>query len=411
MIAARDATSVNLGRAVLPPRNRPDARLTILDVTKWFGETSGGVRTYLNEKSAYVRRNTALRHVLAIPGATDEIIDDDGVRTYRLRGPRIPTQPQYRFLLATRSLRRIVVHERPDVIEVGSQVFVPWVARLANHGRRTPLVSFYHGNIERNASASLRLHGAPADVVQAMARCYLRVVDGLFSARLAASESMASDLHAAGVGNVTRVRLGVDSETFNTSRRQQREATRLRHGIPTDARVVIYCGRMATEKDIPWLVRAWPAAWARTGAWLVLVGDGPLKESLAKESRAEGRRIVWLPFEPDRGRLANLLACADVAVTPGPIETFGLSALEAMACGTPVLSTDRGAGAELVRASGAGATYRMRDARAFAEALSQLLGGDLNRLGDSGRSHAVQHHDWDDAFDHLFSLYERLAAR
>src|SRR5262245_47301195 len=131
--------ALDLSRIVLPPINRPKARLTVLDVTKWFGETSGGVKTYLTEKSAYVRSQPELRHVVAVPGTEDSITDNDGVRTYRLRGPSIPTQPQYRFLLATRSLRRIIAHERPDIIEVGSQFFVPWVARLAARGRATPL--------------------------------------------------------------------------------------------------------------------------------------------------------------------------------------------------------------------------------------------------------------------------------
>ena len=55
--------------------------------------------------------------MLALPGARDAIAESDGVRVYRLRGPTVPTQTQYRFMIAMRSMRRLVVHERPDVIE------------------------------------------------------------------------------------------------------------------------------------------------------------------------------------------------------------------------------------------------------------------------------------------------------
>src|SRR5262247_1797659 len=104
---------MNLADVDLPPVGRRQARLAVLDVTKWFGETSGGVRTYLVEKGAFVAARTEYRQILVTPGPDDAIVDRPGVRWYRLRGPRIPSQPQYRFLLATNSLRRIIEHERP----------------------------------------------------------------------------------------------------------------------------------------------------------------------------------------------------------------------------------------------------------------------------------------------------------
>ena len=53
------------------------------------------------------------------------------MRCYRLHGPSVPTQKPYRFMLATRSTSRIVAHERPDLIEVGSTWFAPWLVHLA----------------------------------------------------------------------------------------------------------------------------------------------------------------------------------------------------------------------------------------------------------------------------------------
>ena len=97
-------------------------------------------------------------------------------------------------------------------------------------------------------------------------------------------------------------------------------------------------------------------------------------------------------------------------VAPGPAETFGLSALEAMASGTAVLSVDRGAVAERIEASGAGALYATGDAGACAEAAVTLLRSDLRTLGMSARHHAERHHSWDSAFDGIFAAYRDLLA-
>src|SRR5207248_7208457 len=73
----------------------------------------------------------------------------------------------------------------------------------------------------------------------------------------------------------------------------------------------------------------------RVPARLVVCGDGPIRKSLARESR--GLPVVWLGFVSDRDELASLIARSDIALAPGPIETFGLGALESLACGTPVV--------------------------------------------------------------------------
>ena len=99
-----DAPPINLARTSFPPPLRPEAGLSVLDITKYFGEKTGGIRTYLLEKARYVEANPSLRQVLVVPGPEDTLTESRGVRAYRLRGPRIPTEEAYRFLLATRPL-------------------------------------------------------------------------------------------------------------------------------------------------------------------------------------------------------------------------------------------------------------------------------------------------------------------
>ena len=84
-----------------------------------------------------------------MPGACDSIHETSGVRCYRLHGPSVPTQKPYRFMLATRSTSRIVAHERPDLIEVGSAWCAPWLVHLAKRQLDVPAVWFYHSNFPR----------------------------------------------------------------------------------------------------------------------------------------------------------------------------------------------------------------------------------------------------------------------
>ena len=99
--------------------------LTVLDITEYYGETSGGVRTYLREKSAFVASRESLRQIIVVPGERDSVSDEGPVRRYEIGVPFIPGQKPYRIMLAPGRVRAILERERPDIIEIGSSHFVP----------------------------------------------------------------------------------------------------------------------------------------------------------------------------------------------------------------------------------------------------------------------------------------------
>jgi alpha-1,6-mannosyltransferase len=407
--ASDSPAGFDLAASVLPEKRRGEAELGVLDITKWFGETSGGVRTYLLQKARYVEARPSLRHVLVIPGARDSITAGNGVRCYRLRGPRIPTQRPYRFMLATRSIRRIIEHEQPNVIEVGSPFLVPWITKRAARRIDVPLVGFFHSNFPRAiCSFPDRTRGLRRRAHDAAWR-YVRRLNQEFDVTIVASRFMADDLQEHGAKRVERVPLGVDLDHFHPWRRGSARATRAGYGLPAETPVAAFIGRFAREKEVDLLLRAWPAIERQTDATLVLMGDGPSRRRLQAGSR--GSRIIWLPYENDRERLADMLASVDLVVAPGSIETFGLSALEAAASGTAVLSADRGGVAEQIRASGAGATFVAGDSGSLADEAVRLLRtrDDLARLGALGRAYAEREHSWSSVFDRIFEIYRRVA--
>ena len=395
---------IDIGHDPLPPVERRPGQLTVLDVTKWFGDTSGGVRTYLEQKSAYVASRRWLRHVLVIPGERDVIEDRQSSRWYRLRGPRIPTQRQYRFLLAARSLRRIVEHERPDVIEVGSPILVPWIATLAARGTRIPVISFYHTNLLARSTAA----GWRERVRDAVLAGYARRIDRLFATTLVASASAESDLWSAGLHRTTRVTLGVDTTMFNPARRAGAAGVRAAYGIAPDRRLVVYAGRLAKEKSLTAAIEAFEDAELQRRAELLIVGDGPLGAEL--RDRARGLPVRFAAFESSRAKLADLLAASDVYLAPGCLETFGLSSLEAMACGTPVVSADAGGVAELVTRAGVGYLFRSGDARSLAAQLLSAIDDPIERVGAAARAFVEREHTWEVAFDRLFDAYRTVLA-
>ncbi|MEO6055754.1 MAG: glycosyltransferase [Gemmatimonadales bacterium] len=374
-------------------------------MTEFFGDTTGGVRTYLLQKARYVQRHAELRQVIVVPGARDEILEAGGVRCYRLHGPAVPTQKPYRFMLATRSTSRIVAHERPSLIEVGSTWFAPWLAHLATRHIDLPVVWFYHSNFPRVVAPWPARVGRMRRGAADFAWRYVRRLGRMVRATLAPSNFVAGELERAGVERVVRVGLGVDLERFHPGRRAAGAETRRRHGLP-EGPLAVYVGRLAAEKEVDLLLSAWPEVRRRTGAALVLVGDGPARRRLQRRPGSD--RLHWLPFQHDRDGLADLLAAADVAVAPCSIETFGLSALEALSCGTPLLSADRGGVAETVERSGAGAVFASGDAGALAEQAERLFRGDLAGLGALGRRYAEMDHGWDAVLDRLFEVYDRI---
>jgi alpha-1,6-mannosyltransferase len=405
---APPSTPIDLSRTPFPPRLAGPGRLTVLDITKFFGDATGGIRTYLLAKARYVQHNPSLRQVLVLPGAADALGEEGGVRCYRLRGAQIPFDPSYRFLLATRTTHRIFEHERPDIIEIGSPWLVPWVTRLANRGLGAPLVWFYHTHFPVILDPGLTEVPRYRRIAAGAAWRYARLVASSCRATLVASESVARELERHGVPRVHRVELGVDLECFHPSRRPNARDTRRRLGLP-DAPLAVYLGRFAEEKRLETVIAAWQAVGRRTGGWLVLVGAGPREPRL--RALAEGLQVRWIPYQRNRDDVADLLAACDLYIAPGPAETFGLSALEAMASGTPVLAVDSGGVADRVRTSGAGAVYAPGDPAACAEAAGGILMGDLRGLGKAARTFAEQHHAWDRAFDGIFRVYRRLLSR
>jgi len=351
--------------------------MRIVRLANFIAPHSGGLRTCMAELGAgYL----AAGHepVLVIPGERDGDEQCAQGRVITLRGPRVPFTGGYRVLWRRRRLARLLDALRPDALEVSDRTTLRWTGGWAReHG--VPAVMVSHESVTALLKLT-RLGPAAADWLnRRTARAYHRVI--------CTTSWAAAEFERIGAGNVVRVPLGVDLDTFSP------QAGRVRTRYAGEGQILlVHCGRLSAEKK-PQRSLATLATLRNAGlpVRLVVAGDGPLRSRLARRAARAGLPVTFAGFLPGRADLAALLASADVAIAPGPAETFGLAALEALACGTPVLVSAESALPEVV--GEAGASVRGED---LAAGVCAVLARPEPARRAAARARAEQY-DWDTA--------------
>jgi N-acetyl-alpha-D-glucosaminyl L-malate synthase BshA len=179
-------------------------------------------------------------------------------------------------------------------------------------------------------------------------------------------------------------------------------------GLP----IAVHVSNFRAVKRVPWLVRAFQRALRGRDARLLLVGDGPEQGQCRQLAHDLGVADKVL-FLGERVALPELLAPADVFALSSQQESFGLSALEAMACGTPVVATDSGGIREVVEHGVTGLLSPTEDLDGFAAHLGELL-FDRERakqMGAAAREQAVARFRRETIVARYVDLYRRTLTR
>ena len=172
-------------------------------------------------------------------------------------------------------------------------------------------------------------------------------------------------------------------------------------------RIFLYMGRLATEKNVEALLRAWRLT-SPAGCRLVIVGDGPLRSSLMNQFADEN--VLWWGYEPDQETRVALLQCAEVFVLPSLVEGLSLALLEAMASGTACVATDAGADGEALE-DGAGIVLRTQGVTTQLRTLLPVLREQpvlTAELGRRARARALDRYTISRNIDAIEALYSSL---
>ena len=352
--------------------------MRIVQIANLVTPTSGGIRTVLDRLGrGYLAAGHDVHRI--VPGPAPAVAVERSGVVHTLPGVPLPFSGGYRLLVDPVPVARLLADLNPDRLEVSDRFTLTWVG---SWGMRhdVPSTVVVHERLVETLRTWLP-GGIGSGLLAALAD---RRLPMQFDRLVVPSSYAARSFDHA--DNVAVVPLGVDLATFRPGRAGDLPET-LR---PDPARVrLVMVGRLSREKR-PLLG---VGALARLHAdglpvELHVVGDGPLRRRV--ERAAAGLPVTFHGFVGDRRRVGALLGSADVALATCPIETYGLAALEALACGAPVVAARGGALDDLVTPD-VGVVVEP-DADAMAAGVRRVLDRDRGQLRVAARTRAESTH-------------------
>ena len=298
-----------------------------------------------------------------------------------MRGMPIPRYPHLQLGLPSRKqLEALWTLRRPDLVHIATEGPLGWSALRVARKLRIPVTSDFRTNF--HAYSSHYGMGWLSKPIMA----YLRRFHNQTQTTMVPTRGLAERLEQAGFERLLVVARGVDAEVFDPALRDQ--ALRSAWGAGPQTPVMLCVGRLAKEKSLPLLIRAYAQArLLRPELRLVLVGDGPARpelQALAPDAVFTGTL--------GREELARHYASADIFGFPSQTETFGNVVLEALASGLAVVAFDYAAAAEHIRHGSNGLLSPMGQDEDFVRQLVALAQDDAlrERLRATARDAARQ---------------------
>jgi glycosyltransferase involved in cell wall biosynthesis len=202
--------------------------------------------------------------------------------------------------------------------------------------------------------------------------------------------------------NVVVIPNGVDEQKYSPGSSNFKDRLNTKH-------LFVYQGRIAKEKNVEALLKAWKYSQMGNDCLLLIVGDGPLKASLELFYGKE-HNILWFGFVPEEERRIDILRSTDVFILPSLVEGLSLSLLEAMSCGVACLATDAGADGEVLE-NGAGVVLNTQGVTTQLKTLLPLFRDHpeiITLLGQKARQRILERYTLSQNINRLEKLYAEV---
>jgi glycosyltransferase involved in cell wall biosynthesis len=316
-----------------------------------------------------------------------------GAEIVGVGGPPVPFYPELRINIPRRFVWERIQAFQPDLVHVVNPVVLGPFGLSYARKLKAPTVASFHTDLPRYA----RFYGA-GFIVPAV-RSYLRTLHNQADVNLCPSTTVRDELRQHGFRRVRWWKRGIDTDLFTPGEPKSEVRHLLTDGHPEDF-LVVNVGRQAPEKQLD-LLRTTISP--LRGVRLALIGDGPSHQQLRKGFA--GTPTVMTGYL--RGQaLVDAYRAADAFIFPSTTETFGLVALEAMACRLPVIAARTGGVLDTVIDSENGLFYDPEQPQQMSALIKQLRDNPLlrDRLAENALAHA-RGRSWRATMDQLVGYY------
>lgn len=388
-------------------------KITIVDCNNFWSPSGGGVRRYHLEKMDFYRDRADANYAFVMHDEstfTEQIGPNAFIE--HLKVPKVYGNWEYRYLTYSKPLEPVLKRLNPDVIEIGSPYFMPGIVRkiVRSNEMKAKMMGFWHADFPVTyVKRFLEKFGETAantgeELAWKHARKQYNQMDGV----MVSSQIIKNRMEHNGLKDVHFLPLGVNSELFHPKNRDELLINTLKKGV-NERLLMFFPHRFSKEKGLDVILEAYPMMCEQLEhePVLVIAGMGPY-ENLARQAAQKFEFVHLRGFIKEKSEMAAFYASADLGFALSKWETFGLSLLESLSSGLPLIAANDGAALEHIKTSEAGVVLDQVDPKTLADAVVKFSTENLEEKKLKARAYAEQL-TWKNCFESQLELYRKIS--